>query len=171
MNQQVKHCSGFTFIELLVVLALFVLLATLTIVVVRPRDSLVARSYLCSLRATLHALRQRAVATARPHQLVFNTSSRTYRYANTTYTLPSGVVFGALPGVKGPPSRPKVGISNSITFAGHKVLFKKDGTMNSGCIYVTDNRANRSYALSCPVGEISSLRLYQWCSDRWESLS
>jgi hypothetical protein len=162
--------AGFSLVELAVTIALLILLSSLATVLVRPRESLAPRSFLVSLRATCHALRQRAMMTNQPYSLRFDVGKKRYNYAGASHPLPDGVRFGVIDGIKGPPANPRSVIKAPVTFVNSTATFNAKGGMSAGTIYVTDSDKKHCYALSCPVGDISMLRLYSWHDDRWNVL-
>lgn len=81
----------------------------------------------------------------------------------------SKVKFGFLEEVLGPPAEPTKKITTAITFPKKQIILYKNGTINSGSIYLTDKNKKHLYALTSSIAQISSLRKYYY-KNKWVNL-
>jgi len=161
--------SGFTLIELMISLALCALVVSLTIVNVGFLNRGLVRSEVDKLYAACMYLQQCALTTGQEHELSFDQNKNSYNFAGKTEKLRNPVVFGFIPGVKGPPSSPSKKIKKPITFKGKKIVFSPMGTISSGTVYLADGDKKILYALSNGIAHISHLRKYSYTS-KWNLL-
>ena len=101
----------------------------------------------------------------------FDIANNRYTFNGTVCTLPSQIMFGVIPGVKGPPSLPKKLVAKPITFKGSRISFFPEGIISSGTIYVTDRYKKFLYAISCSVSQVSYLRKYAFNDNKWVLIS
>ncbi|MCA9770409.1 prepilin-type N-terminal cleavage/methylation domain-containing protein [Candidatus Dependentiae bacterium] len=152
--------KGYTLIELLIVLVLFVLITTLSITNFGFLHRSITRAELYHLYSLCYYLQHKAMATRQEQKLYIDISHNTYTYDNTTYQLPQSVSFGYLSGVKGPPTAPKKILSKPVTFKNDTVEFYPDGIISSGSIYIRDAYNNSLHALTNGIAHVSFIRLY-----------
>lgn len=165
MNQQSNFLinankTGSTLLEVVVVCALFVTLATLCIGAYRFFHRFAAQIELEQLYMACRYMQRRAMCTHQEQHLVFNLQERRYQYANRSHTLMNGVEFGVINGVQGPPAHPTHAVIKPITFPNNTIIFYPSGIISSGSVYITDNAHSCCYALSNGVSSISLLRRY-----------
>jgi prepilin-type N-terminal cleavage/methylation domain-containing protein len=154
--------QGFSLIELLVVLALIALLVSLVRI---PAHSFTQTSGFTALNILCShcmALQRKALKDHIDYTIEFDPIHNRYTLEGREYTLPSQVIFGHVPGSKGPPSAPEHPIETPITFQGNRIVFYKNGTIQSGTVYMLHTKTQRMYALSCPVASFSFLRRYRY---------
>lgn len=161
---------GFSLIELSIVIALLLILATLVGAHVSFLNRLVLRSELELLCNTCFYMQRRALMLNRQQTIYLYPEKNCYAIEGRTFTLPSHVVFGFLPGAKGPPSAPEHLIEQPITFKNNCITFYPDGTISAGALYLADSAKQWGYALSCPVSAVSYLRKYQY-NGTWQHMS
>jgi type II secretion system protein H len=161
---------GFTLVEVMVVIALIALLAVLSIATVSFLTKSIVRTELDRLYMTCTYLQQSAQVDGQDQYLVFDQHNHRYSFEGQTYQLPPQVVFGVLPGVKGPPSAAHHSIANPITFAHNTIIFHPDGIVQPGTVYLTDIHKKVLYALSCSVTQVSYLRRYEY-DGSWKRVS
>ncbi len=161
--------TGFSLLELSIVLLLIALLLTLSGVQTSFLDRMFLRNELEQLYTTCYYLQRSAIAKNKPQLLSFDMQHNRYRYHQTEHTLPARVRFGTAPGIKGPPSSPDQPINNPISFKNNTITFHPDGVIEPGAVYITDSKQQYTYALSCAVAQVSYLRKYQY-NGRWISL-
>lgn len=113
-------------------------------------------------------MQRMAMASGQEQQILLDQKTQTYVYGATEQKLPVGVIFGFIPGVKGPPSTPLTPIRSAITFPESTILFYPNGLIQPGTVYLTDKDATCMYALSCPVSQVSYVRRYRY-ADGWHS--
>lgn len=154
--------TGFFILEISV--AIFVIM--LLVVMVWPflwfRDQLGAQHDMQVLYNSVMYLHQRAKSNFKLKSLEFDQKNRSFKYNNQSHTLSSGVEFGSIPDIKGPPSSPKKQIDNPITFEGNKILFYPDGAISAGTVYLVDKKKHQIFALSISVSYISFIRKYKY---------
>lgn len=163
------NSSGFTLIEISLVLCIIALLAILTTAHARLFDRLLVRAELERIYAIASYLQRSAMVRNQEVKLVFDPERRSYRYRKTEYYLPAHVEFGCPPTIQGPPSAPTAVIAQPITFKDNAIIFHPDGIVQSGTLYLTDKSKRYAYALSCSVSQVSYLRKYQY-TNTWELL-
>jgi prepilin-type N-terminal cleavage/methylation domain-containing protein len=157
-----KNHSGFTFIELSIVLALFILLVSLIGINARFMNKIIARNEIDLLYATCINLQRLATASRIQQQISFDEKKNAYSYNSYQHTLPQSLQFQTLPDAKGPPSSPVHQLSSAITFTNKTINFYADGIIQSGTIYLLDTQTNSLYALSSGIAPISFLRKYRY---------
>lgn len=162
-----KYLSkGFSLIELMVSLAIFCLVITLTFSNVSFLEQSVAHSEIDKLYFVAHYLQRRAQMTNQEQELQFDRFGKSYSFNGRKEMLPQGIEFGTLPGIKGPPSSALHAITNPITFKGEKIIFHPQAIMQSGTVYLIHKKSQNMYALSCAVAQVSFLRKYRY-DKRW----
>ena len=152
--------SGFSLIELMIVIAIAMMLISLTVLNARFFNRAVITSEIHLLHAACSYLQQTAIATNQTQELTFDLADNSYSMNDQTHKLPANIMFGVLPEAKGPPSSPQSIIHEPITFANNTISFSPDGIISSGTVYLTDSQM--LYALSSAVGHVSFLRTYRY---------
>ena len=158
----IKKNEGFTLIEVMVVLCLFALIATLGMIQLSFLDDAIAHAEVDKLASVSTYLQQKALATNNDQLLVFDREKNKYRFDNTYETLSKRVSFGFLPNVLGSPGSPSQRIKKAITFADSSIHFYPTGIISAGTVYLTDKNKKTMYALSNAVSQVSYLRLYRY---------
>jgi prepilin-type N-terminal cleavage/methylation domain-containing protein len=159
--------KGFTLIEVMVVVCLFVVIATLGIMQVSFLDSTILHAETNKLAAVCSYLRQKAIATNAECVLTFDVGKNEYRCGEIREVLPQRVSFGFLPKALGPPGSPSHKIEKAITFPGNSIHFYPTGIISSGTVYLVDKGKQYMYALSNAVSQFSYLRLYRY-DGKWK---
>lgn len=158
--------KGFSLIELLVVLALVLLITTLTM----PSLWFLKRQAVACEAEKLHMvfcyMQQSAIACNKNLLLKFRTNS--YSYEQYEERLPVGVEFGFKSNIKGPPSWPTHPISSPITFVNNQTTFFANGKIQPGTAYLIDSGKNYLYAVTVPISQVSFIRKYRYSSGKWE---
>lgn len=166
-----QSSRAFSLLELLVTLCIIAIVGALAL----PSFNFFTRWQLRTeaqlLAVTMRYVQQKAIATGRTHTIVFNLASQSYTFAGlsntlTTYTLPRGVRYGALPGVLGPPSAPRTSITSPITFQHTTLTCFPDGIMSAGVVYLCTNCDQM--AISSGVSATSYIRAYAYTNGRWK---
>lgn len=157
-----REGRGFSLVEVMVSMALFILLVGLVIANTSFLNRYLVRAELDKMYTVFRYLQKTAMVSGQEQVLEFDVKKNRYMCGKRVFTLPSQVVFGVLPDVKGPPSAPQKIITKSITFRGKKVRFNKAGIIKSGTIYITDKAKHVMYAMSCSVAQASYLRKYAY---------
>ncbi len=152
--------KGFSLLELMIVVAIAMILVSLTTINARFFNRTILLSELNLLHATCYYLQQTAMASNQPQELVFDSVTNSYSSNGQTHTLPPSLKFGIIPEAKGPPSSPQNSLHEPITFANNTITFSNDGIISSGTVYLTDS--NALYAISCSVAHVSFLRKYRY---------
>ena len=155
-----KH--GFTLIEVMIVLCLFAVIATLGMIQFSFLDFAIARIEVDKLANVCSFLQQHAIATNSEQVLTCDTKNNEYRCDNLHEKLSQRVSFGFLPGVMGPPGNPTHRIEKAITFPGSLIHFYPTGIISSGTAYFVDKSKQYMYALSNAVSQVSYLRFYRY---------
>ena len=169
--QRLKNkSSGFSFIELSIVIALVAILVALSGAHISFLNRMIVRAELEHLYNTCFYLQRRALMTKKSQTVSFDLEHNSYSANGRVYRLPSHVIFGTMQGVKGPPSSPENLLTEPITFKDNSAIFHPNGIIKPGAIYLTDSSKRCTYALSCAVSTVYYLRKYQY-TDRWQLLS
>lgn len=154
--------QGHTLIELMVVICLLMMLTRLVQGNLSFMDGAIARAELHKIYGVCTYLQILAQATGQPQVLAFDVPNHAYSYNGVTERLPSGVRFGVIEGVKGPPSLPTHTITVPITSENQCITFTPHGIIQPGTVYLKTADNMRMYALSCAVAQASFLRMYQY---------
>lgn len=112
-------------------------------------------------------VRQNALATGKDCVVSIDSKTGAYSYAGRCEKFSSGVTFGTIPGVLGPPSNPTRPLVKPVTFKNETITLYADGIVESGTVYITDSDHTVLYAVSSGVGHTSLLRLYKY-QGSWE---
>ena len=161
--------KGFTLVEVMIVICLFALLATLGIMQISFLDSTIVHAEVDKLVAACSYVRQKAITTNTECVLTFNVAKNEYRGDGMREVLSPRICFGFLSGVLGPPGSPSHIIEKAITFPDFSIHFYPTGIISSGTIYVVDKNKRYMYALSNAVSQFSYLRLYRY-DGKWKQL-
>ena len=161
--------QAFTFIELLIVLTLFALLATLGVMQLSFLDETIVHAQVDQFATVCSYLQQKAMATNNEQKLVCDEQKNKYCFDNVHEILSKQVCFGFLPNVLGSPGSPSRVIKKAITFPDSTLHFYPTGIISSGTAYFTDKNKKYMYALSNAVSQVSYLRLYRY-DGRWKLL-
>ena len=135
-KKNLKRNSSFTLIELIVTVALFLLVITLSI----PRFGYFRERELSSevdkLATLFTYLSYKAVAANQKLKLSFDISLNRYNYSqpgnnNITISLSKNIRFGFLAATTGPPAKPYTLVKKAATFKNEEVIFYPTGTSSS----------------------------------------
>jgi Tfp pilus assembly protein FimT len=166
----IKQTCGSLLIELLLVCAVVAIVMTLSVSHSNSIKRLAVRAEIEKMRSLFWYLQQRAVTINKEIILTFDVAKQSYRFDTIIEKFSSGVQFGVLHNLKGPPSDPKTIVHSPVTFDQQKVIFRPDGTISSGTVYLHMPANSTVYALTAPVSDISYLRIY--CYDyEWKLIS
>lgn len=161
--------NGFTLIETMVVVCLFVLVATLGMMQFSFLDSTIVHAEVDKLATVCSYLQQKAIATNTELVVTFDTEKNEYRCDTTREVLSQRILFGFLPNVLGSPGSPSHKIEKAITFPNSSIHFYPTGIISSGTVYLVDKKKHYMYALSNAVSQFSYLRLYRY-DGKWKLL-
>ena len=145
-------------------LSILAFVLTLSLKLSSAYHSLSARAELNRLQTVITYLRRKAIITQQSATITFHQDGYT---ADRTWHLSSGVEFGSIPGVKGPPSDPKKPLSSAITFCNNRLELFPDGSVSAGAIYMTDASRSCLYALTSDASAFSGIRCYRY-REKWE---
>jgi prepilin-type N-terminal cleavage/methylation domain-containing protein len=157
-----KNKYGFTLIEVMIVICLFALVATLGMIQFSFLDSTIARIEVDKLATACSFLQQQAITTNSEQVLACDIKKNEYRCDNVHEKLSQRISFGFLPGAMGSPGSPTHRIEKAITFPGSAIHFYPTGIISSGSVYLVDKKKQYMYALSNAVSQVSYLRLYRY---------
>lgn len=162
--------KGFTLIELMIVIVIISAIAGLFVSNLSSYNSLLVRMELEKLQGVCLYLQKCAQSCQQKQMLEFDICNNSYSFKGQREQLPSQVHFNIKQGVKGPPSCPKYVLDKPITFEQERIIFYPDGIVQSGAIYLTDEKNECLYALSNGVGHVSFLRKYRY-DNGWNLIS
>lgn len=154
--------NGSLLMQLCLLCACIIIIVQLTIPTANYFKKTVVRAEIEKLYALFFYLQQRAQVLHQIQMIEFSVEQQQYRYETQTHQLPHGVIFGFLSGAHGPPAAPTAPLMQPITFPQLRIIFYPDGTMQSGTIYLTDDKRTIMYALTNPIGHAASMRLYRY---------
>ena len=162
--------TGFSLIEVTVVIALFAFIMTIGFAHSKFMYYVVVKQEIQKLALICRSLQQAAMMSNVPKVLTFDLKRKSYLYDGASETLPMSVEFGILPGTMGPPSNPTRQIDSPITFEQEKIIFHPDGIIQPGTVYLISKDKQIMYALSSPVSQVSYMRIYKY-DGAWQCLS
>ena len=148
--------------EIMISISLFVLLVGLLAANSSFLRRYLVRAELDKICNVFRYLQKVAIVSGQDQVLEFDLDKNEYKCGKKKFKLPTSVIFGFMPGVKGPPCAPRKTITSPITFRGNKVHFHKDGIIKSGTVYITDVKKDVMYAMSSSVAQVSYLRKYAY---------
>lgn len=157
-----KNNSGFSIIEVMVVLTLILIIVSMIFVHISYSRRCMVCCYAHQLDIICRYLQLTAMIRKNTQILKFDINAGAYSYNTVTERLPDSVQFNFIDGAKGPPSLPSKPLKSAITFKNNEIIFYPDGIISSGTLYLTSKDKQVMYALSSPVAQISSLRVYNY---------
>ena len=162
-----KH--AFSLLELTIVLAIIIIVATISIPLFFnfKEQHLIAEA--STLRATLWHLQQMARAQNTQKLLTFDELKNSYSTDNEKHKLSRHVKFGTLKNVLGPPSSPNKQLKKAITFKDKKITVTPHGILQPGTIYLIDDTEKFLYAITVPVAGVSYIRIYRYHNKQWHA--
>jgi prepilin-type N-terminal cleavage/methylation domain-containing protein len=169
MNMDQKTSSGFSLLEMLIVLALVSLTLCLSFGQLHFLRRGYASAELDNLYQTCLYMQRHAMVAGKACDITLDITGNYYQFNDQRCQLIQGVQFGILPNVKGPPSTPTKLLSKPCSFKNNQISFSKDGSISAGTVYITDVTHNCLYALSSSVASYSYLRKYRY-ADKWHQL-
>lgn len=153
---------GFSLIELMIVVAITLVMATLALMQTSWISGILIKSEITQLAATCQHLARISKLKKCDQEIVFDIAHNSYTFNGQTHTLAQSLRFGVPQGVKGPPSAPTHALTNPVTFANQRIVMSPSGIIQAGTVYITDSGNKRLYALSAPISQISFLRIYRY---------
>lgn len=167
MNKNRRVVAGFFLIELLLVISILALVVTFSISHRSRISRLLVRAELGHLHSLCLYYQHVALTTGQEQKMICNPDTQSIVCNRQSYVLPQHVRFGFLQDTYGPPAQPIQRIHKAITFPGSTIHFYPDGTISSGTIYILDQEKTTMYALTSPIGAISTMRMYQYTHGAW----
>ena len=159
--------QGYFLFELMIVVALIALLMTFVLSYQGFMGRAAVRAELEQMRAACLYLQRRALQEGTQQELRIDQVRRTYTCDGAKHKFMGEVAFGAMPGVKGPPSAPRTEISRPITFQDERIIFHPNGTILPGTVYLTDRKKSCLYALSSGIGSAWDIHSYHYAG-KWQ---
>lgn len=155
-----KLTSGMSLFQCCIVIALISFVSVLGLNFFALHSKSAIRFELEKLYAAIVYMQRKAIMTGCEQRIVVEPEKRRYIVEHKVKLLASGVTFGFLPNMWGPPAHPVYQIINSVTFKDNTIICYPDGTINAGSIYLTDTRARYFFALTSGILPTIYLRLY-----------
>ena len=162
--------KGFTLFELCIVIALCASMMMLSIYVSSYMDRLLVYREVKLLYSLFVNLQHKALIENKQQQVSFDATNNSYSHGGITHKLSKGVNFGTQPNILGPPSSPTYIVQDPVTFDGKSCIFFPDGKIKSGSVYLTNASQVISYAITCPIAQVSYIRTYNY-HQGWHLLS
>ena len=107
-------------------------------------------------------LQQCAITENKIYSLNFNEKLSNYSYNGHVHRFSSGIEFGVLSGVLGPPSKPNKLMERGITFKGSKILFHPTGAVQPGMVSLVNRSIKNMFSISISASNISSIKKYSY---------
>jgi hypothetical protein len=169
-RRDMKIKDGFSLVELTVVILLCIIImglgASCGSFIYRGLVKQEAEKLALVCRYLQHA----AMMSNETKTLIFDRKQHCYRYDSCSVKLSNQVEFGVLEGSKGPPSNPTRLIESPISFKNEKIIFYPDGIIQPGTVYLIGKNTQIMYALSCPISQVSYVRIYKY-DGSWQCVS
>lgn len=165
---------------MLIALTIIVILATITVprLITHPGNIITAE--LRTIETIIQFLQQKALASNHEQYLIIDTQHHTYTYQSAlppkqiTVPLNHGCTFGIIPNVKGPPAKPEKILTAPCTFEtletnknSYSITIFSNGKIASGTVYLTDKSKKYLGALTCPISQVSWIRVYAYENGQW----
>jgi hypothetical protein len=164
-RRKLKAGSGASLIELVVVLAGFMILLLCSGQFVGIVQRMVARAELGLLALTIRTEQQKALLTGTEKTIVFGPEGSGYVVAAQRHQFQHGITLGAPPGAYGPPGDPRAPITRPLTFPNRTITCYPRGSIQAGTVYLKAPAYRQYYAITAGVAQFSFLRLYQYRLD------
>lgn len=158
--------AGFLLIEVMLVIALIIVIISLAMPQMSFLKKQITTSEIDKFASLCLSLRQCALVTGKDQELRFDVNKGTYSAHGQTHALASGVSFGFLKGMKGPPSKPDRALTQPVTFVDGKIVFFAQGSMSSGAVYFVDAAHTFCYALTSGSAQMPLMKKYEY-QQRW----
>ncbi len=162
-----KSLTGFTLIEVTIVLSLILLIATISIPSLLFLNQQVVVSDLEKLNMIFPYLQQCAVSSNKNITLKFDPINHEYSFENQKVKLSRNVEFGIKNEIKGSPASASKNINSPISFVNNQTIFYSTGKIQPGSVYLIDSAKKYLYALTVPVSQISFIRKYRYENGKW----
>lgn len=174
--------ASFSLFEVLLVISLVLIVVTITVPARFILNDFFLQSEVERLGVFYKYLQMRAMASGKPHVLIFNLqdnscSCQTSKTDFLTHKLENGIKFGFMPGAWGPPARPVRLIEKPINLdklvgreAGISdlaVTFYANGKIAAGSVYFVDSQNKNMGALTCSPSRVSYIRKYSYKGKNW----
>lgn len=172
--------KAFSLIETMLAISIVALLATIAIPRITNLHSNLIISELRTIEMVIRFLQQKALASNHEQELIIDTQHNTYTYKTSfppkemTIPLNRQLMFGVMPNIKGPPAKPEGVLTSPCTFEQirtkpgcYKIIIFSNGKVSSGTIYMTDYDKQYLGALTCPISQVSWMRVYSYENGRW----
>lgn len=162
---------AFSLIECILVLGIILMMVTVSLPRLSFFNRILVRSDLERIAMTCAYAQRCAMVNGVSQEMFFDITRSEFKIGERVDKLSRNVLFGSVPGAKGPPSAPEHLISSPITFKQCRMTFYPDGKMQPGAVYLTDHDHTCLYALTVAVSHISSIREYRYGTERWERIA
>ncbi|MBI5193206.1 MAG: prepilin-type N-terminal cleavage/methylation domain-containing protein [Nitrospirae bacterium] len=158
--------KGFTFLEILIVLAIIGILSALAVSDISAfTDRLYLQSFARQISTDLREMKMRSVIERQSYTVNFDSANNFYNITGRIINLPPGIRFGFSAGVLGPPANPvETPEADGVTFPSNKITFHPQGSNSLGTIYITNDR-NETRALSLTI--TGRVKIWRWDGERW----
>ncbi len=173
--------NGFSLLELVITLSIFVTILFFTIPRFSFVSSFIINNEVDRLYSTFYFLQQKAIAINEEQKLYLDLSRNGYYYFGKNnnkcfHKFHNSVKFGILAGALGPPSKPRKKIKKVITFKKvdkniFRVSFLSDGIISPGNLYLVSNDKKHLMGIGCPVSPFSFIKKYRYQNKVWVSLN
>lgn len=172
--------SGFSLIEVIITISILSIIAAIGIPFVHSQREQAIVGQLRIIESIIHFLQQKALATHQEQALIIDASRQTLSYKGSfpekeiVISLPFPLVFGFPQGAYGPPAKPEKPITECCTFEPntsrpgcYHISIFSNGKISAGTVYIIDKNHFFAGALTCPVSQVSWIRIYVYENGRW----
>lgn len=163
-----SKAPAFTLLECMIVIGVLLIVSIISVPRLDFLNRLLVRNELEKIAMLASHLQRSAMVNGVAQELYFDIKNNQFGEPGSLQPVDHRVLFGAAPGVVGPPSLPTHAVHSPITFAGNTIIFYPDGKMRPGAVYLTDQNKRYCYALTVAVSTVSYLRRYYYNNGLWE---
>lgn len=163
--------SGFSFLEIIIFIAIVCILGTLGISSISFYKSQLLKAEVEKLYFIICSAKEAAKTTSEDIVIIFNAPTNSYQLLNQRHALHKQLNIGFLKNAYGPPHDPRAAITRPITFANQQIKFNKNGNISAGSIYLIDDSQNFMYAITISVAKKVFIRKYKYSNSKWKLLN